>query len=203
MQTNLKTLLIIMAALPLVINSCKKDKDEEQQPVTPVTLDVKTFSNLFANDSSGHYTFYSLRTNSVVSLSDSASANWDLAFFGSNILTNNGTSGPGNGGAAVVEQGFDDVTTAPDDNSIKTDSGNTLAIPTGSGNGWYNYDAVSHIITPISGRTIVLRTADGKYGKVEILSYYKDAPANPTLSDISRYYKFRFTFQNDGTKNIK
>ena len=202
MTTKLKTLLML-AAIPMVINSCKKDSDEEPQPTAPAALEIKTVSNLFANDSAGHYTFFNLRTNAIVNLSDSATANWDIAFFGSMILINGGTSGPGNGAGAVIGQGFDDVTSAPADSSFKSDNGNALAIPAGSDNGWYHYDAVNHLIVPISGRTIVVKTADGKFGKIEILSYYKDAPVNPTAADISRYYKFRFAFQSDGTKNLE
>jgi hypothetical protein len=202
MTTKIKTLLML-AALPLVINSCKKDSAEEPQPAAPAALEIKTVSNLFANDSAGHHTFFNLRTNAIVNLSDSATANWDIAFFGSTILINSGTSGPGSGAAAVVTNGFDDITSAPADSSFKTDNGTALAVPTGSDNGWYHYDAVNHLITPISGRTLVVKTADGKFSKIEILSYYKDAPANPTAADISRYYKFRFAFQSDGTKNLQ
>ena len=59
------------------------------------------------------------------------------------------------------------------------------------------------LITPIPGRTLVIKTADGKYAKLEVLSYYKDAPASPTAADPSGYYKFRYSFQSDGTKNLK
>lgn len=201
MKTNLKTLLLL-STLPLVIISCNKDDEDEPQP-TPTALEIKTVSNLFANDPNGHYTFFSLRTNAVINLTDSATSNWDLAFYSTKILINGGTSGPGNGGGVVIEQSFDDVTTAPHDSVIKTDNGTSFAIPTGSGNGWYNYDGVNMVINPIAGRTIVVRTADGKFGKIEILSYYKNAPATPTMADTSRYYKFRFTYQSDGTKKIK
>jgi len=196
-------IILALTALVLTFNSCKKDDDDTPPPVEPSTLEIKISSNLAANDSAGHYTFFSLRTNSIIGLADSATTNWDLAFSSTKIITNSGTSGPGNGGASVVTQTFDDVTTAPADNLFNTDNGTALAIPTGSGNGWYNYDAVNMVINPIAGRTIVMRTADGKFGKVEILSYYKDAPASPTSTDIPRYYKFRFTFQSDGTKNVK
>ena len=195
--------IFFLAAIPLVVTSCKKDDDETPTPTPSSNLTVKIASNLFANDSTGHYTFFSLRTNSVVSVADSATTNWDLAFYSTKILVNGGTSGPGNGAAAVLTQSFDDVATAPADNQFNTDNGTSFAIPTGSGNGWYNYDAVNMVINPIAGRTIVVRTADGKFGKLEILSYYKDAPSTPTATDISRYYKFRFTFQGDGSKNVK
>ena len=53
--------------------------------------------------------------------------------------------------------------------------GSPLAICTGSDNGWYNYNRATNLILPIPGRTIVLRTADGNYAKMRILSYYKDS----------------------------
>ena len=200
MNTITKNICLITLSA-IAISSCKKD-ETTPEPVV-VTLDQKTVSNLFADDSNGHYTFYSLRENAAVPLSDSSTAKWDIAFYSTKILTNNGTSGPGSGGAAVITQIFDEMTSAPADSSIKTDNGVSLAIPTGSGNGWYNYNPTAFVITPIAGRTIVVRTADGKFAKVEILNYYKNAPASPTMTDTSRYYTFRFKFQTDGSKNLK
>ena len=76
---------------------------------------------------------------------------------------------------------------------------NGLAIPTGSGNGWYNYNPTTHVISPIAGKVIIVKTNDGKYAKVEILSYYKDAPENPTQESEYRYYTFNYVYQpNEG-----
>jgi hypothetical protein len=60
------------------------------------------------------------------------------------------------------------------------------------------------VITATAGKVIVLKTADGKYAKMEILSYYKDAPApvNP-LRDIARYYTFQYVYQPDGSTRLK
>ncbi|MEO5572023.1 MAG: HmuY family protein [Bacteroidia bacterium] len=201
-MNNITKNLFLAALTAITISSCKKDETPAPEPVV-TTLEQKTVSNLFANDSLGHYTFYSLRENTTVALSDSATTKWDIAFYSTKILINNGTSGPGSGGAAVVTQIFDEMISAPADSSIKTDNGTELAIPGGSGNGWYNYDPAAFIISPIAGRTIVVRTADGKFAKIEILSYYKNAPATPTMTDVSRYYTFRYKFQADGSKNLK
>lgn len=199
---NKKTISILLAsAMTTTFISCKKDNNSS--PDQPAQIETKTCSNIFANDSTGHYTFYNLRTNAISSLSDSATLNWDIALRGTTILINGGTSGPGAGKAAVVENGFDNVTTAPDDNLFLSDTDTSHAIASGSGNGWYNYDPVAFVITPIPGRTLVIKTADGKYAKMEILSYYKDAPSSPTMNDVARYYKFRFALQTDGTKNLK
>jgi hypothetical protein len=99
MNTITKNICLITLTA-IAISSCKKD-DTTPEPVV-TTLDQKTVSNLFADDSAGHYIFYSLRENAPVPLSDSATTKWDIAFYSTKILTNNGTSGPGSGGAVVV-----------------------------------------------------------------------------------------------------
>ena len=149
-----------------------------------------------------HYTFYSLGTQSVVSYTDSASTKWDVAFRGTTILVNGGTSGPGQGQAQIVTKLFEELTTAPT-TDYKSDAATGKAIPTGSGNGWYTYDSNTHLISATPGRIIALKTATGKYAKMEIKSYYKGAPATPTTSTPSGYYNFRFIYQADGSTNLK
>jgi heme-binding HmuY-like protein len=190
-------------AFAAMLPSCKKDNDSKP----PVTLTATTTKNLVADATinTDHFSFYSLETNQAVSSKDSASTKWDLAFKSTTILTNGGTSGPGSGGAYVQRAtSFDGFTKIPADSAFRTDARTTpaYAIPTGTGNGWYNYDFSTNLIAPIPGNIIVVRTSSGKYAKVEILSYYKDAPATPAASDIPRYYTFRFIYQPDGTKNF-
>tara|TARA_Y100000385_G_C12520504_1_gene395184 strand:- start:13 stop:246 length:234 start_codon:yes stop_codon:yes gene_type:complete len=68
-----------------------------------------------------------------------------------------------------------------------------LAIHTGSGNGWYTYTGPpEHLILPIPGKTLVIRTRDLKYAKVEILSYYKDL--DDSVAGNARYYNFNYLY---------
>lgn len=201
MKKSKLTLGLLSIAI-LATVSCKKDDPKPQQPVT---LTEKTMQNLVADPTvtENHFAFYSIERNEAVPLSDSATNKWDIGFRGTTIITNGGTSGPGAGGA-FVQRGvsFENYQTIPLDSTFRTDL-NTIpsyAIPTGSGNGWYNYNPATNIISPIPGNFIVVRTATGKYAKLEILSYYKDAPASPVATDVSRYYTFRFIYQPDGTK---
>ena len=90
---------------------------------------------------------------------------------------------------------------------FRTDNAPTgYAIKTGSGNGWYNYNGATQLVTPIPGRVLVIRTASGKYAAMEILNYYKggvtpDASASDNDKLMKqRYYTFRFTYQSNGTK---
>jgi hypothetical protein len=54
----------------------------------------------------------------------------------------------------------------------------------------------------------VIRTAVGKYAKIEIQNYYKGGVTpDATASDNDkltkqRYYTFRYTFQSDGSKKF-
>ena len=168
-------------------------------PADPTTgFDPDTGQPIGANV----FTFFSLRTGAIVPNADSASSSWDLGFKGTTIVVNGGTSGPGNGAAQVVTGTFEDLTIAPE-SGYTSDSAAGNAIPTGSGNGWYNYNGQLNLITPIPGRVLVIRTADGRYAKVRILSYYRGAPETPDpTQDTSRYYSFEYVFQPDGSRTF-
>lgn len=84
----------------------------------------------------------------------------------------------------------------------------SYAITKGSGKGWYTYDGANNLITPTPGRVLVIKTATGKYAKVEILNYYKGGitPLSSATDSVkafdSRYYSFRYTYQADGSMNF-
>lgn len=203
--------LIIVAGFATLVSCSKSDP-------TPAVLTATTVSNLAADPPSGGYnptngqaigvtkkfTLFSFKTGAQVANTDSATTKWDIGFNSTSIIINSGTSGPGTAGAQVVTGVFADLTAAPEAGYF-VDNKNTpfYAIPRGSGNGWYSYNASANIITPIAGKFIVVKTADGKYAKMEILSYYKDAPATPTSSSVDRYYTFRFIYQADGTTRLQ
>ena len=71
--------------------------------------------------------------------------------------------------------------------------------------GWYNYDGPANLITPLPGRVLVIRTAAGKYAKLEILNYYRKGQT-PSPSDTDaikmknqRFYLFRYSYQGNGS----
>ena len=95
----------------------------------------------------------------------------------------------------IATNTFEGLTTV-DVNLLVQDSETSLAIPTGSDNGWYNYNPATFTITPLAGKILVFRTRDNRYAKVEILSYYQDAPSNPDpFTDEGRYYTFNYVYQ--------
>lgn len=149
----------------------------------------------------GKYTLFSFE-NGIIPDTEIATSKWDIGFRSTTIIVNSGASGPGSAGAQVVNALFDEYNEAPE--AGYNVDGATKAIPTGSGNGWYNATPTQPtIITPIAGKVIVIKTAQGKFAKVQIISYYKGAPANPNGTEQARYYTFRYVHQADGTRSFK
>lgn len=207
--------IALLVIISLSIVACTKSDSTTVLPVTAVTVNdipadtVVGLSAQGAPITNGKYTFYSLEKNAIVPNTDSASTKWDIAFMATRIITNGGTSGTGLGGAFVYTGLFDALTTIPTDSVFKTDNAPTsYAITTGSGKGWYSYDGLNNLITPLAGRVLVIRTASGKYAKMEITCYYKGGVTLPaTASDADklskqRYYTFRYAYQPNGTKTF-
>ncbi|MBK9727707.1 MAG: HmuY family protein [Saprospiraceae bacterium] len=147
------------------------------------------------------FTFFRFSDSTIVPNTDSATAKWDIAFKASTILINSGTSGPGLG-AAFVETGlFSDIKEVPVSGIFKTDS--TLA-NLAIGKSWYTYDAAAMVFNPTPGKIFVIKTADNKFVKMEILSYYKDSPIAPnSRADAPRYYTFRYVYQPSGSTKFE
>ena len=215
MKMNLRKIAMGLG-LCIALVACSK---EEETIVVPVSVSTRTVNDLAADtvtglgadgrpQSAGTTTYYSLVDNKIIASTDAASTKWDIAFSSTKILVNSGTSGPGLGGAFVFKGLFDDLKTIPTDSSFATDNSNAAAyaIPLGSGKAWYTYDGLTTLVSPIAGRVLVIRTANGKYAKIEILNYYKGGVTLPATASVSdklfkqRYYTFRYAYQPNGSK---
>ncbi len=144
--------------------------------------DVRSIDNL---DASSKTVYFNLATGKEVA---DASADWDIAFNRTTVMVNGGSSGMGNATATLLKDtSFEKVTKQPS-TGFKADSEEEKAIPTGSGNGWYEYNMADHSINPIPGRILVIKTASGKYAKLEILGYYNKS------NFAAANYSFRYSF---------
>lgn len=202
-----------LIVLLLVFTACDSDDDG------PVLLEVAsdTVTNLFAPQTggqdqgpiSGEFTKFDFATGSET-VSDT---DWDIAFRGTAIIINGGASlgtidepARSGNGAAYIATGTFAAITEVNSSMFVQDSDTGYAIPTGSGNGWYTYEFMTNTIEPIPGRVLVIRTRDNRYAKIEILSYYKDAP-DVITPDIAandlRYYTFNYVYQpNEGVESF-
>ena len=201
--------------LSIALVACAKKEEIIVVPVSAFTmkdLPADTVTSLGADGRpqyAGSITYYSLVDNKIVPKTDSATTKWDIAFSSLKILINGGTSGPGLGGAFVQIGSFDALKTISSDSTFAVDNSNAskFAIPQNS-SGWYIYNGLTNLVTPAAGRVLVIRTATGKFAKIEILNYYKGGVTpDPTASNADkltkqRYYTFRYAYQPNGSKTF-
>ncbi|QLG46289.1 HmuY family protein [Costertonia aggregata] len=212
MQSTFKFFTFLV--LPLLFIACDSDDDEPQLEA----VESKTATNIPApqtggfgqGEIGGSFTKFSFETGAITT----NETEWDIAFRGLTIAVNGGVATGtndepernGDAGAAIATGTFASVTDAASYTFLQ-DSANGFAIPTGSDNGWYNYNQPTNVVTPIPGKVLVIKTHDGKYAKVEILSYYKDAPSEIT-SEIAnrdfRFYTFNYVYNpNEGETSLQ
>lgn len=201
----------VLTGLIMLASYTNCNSNDDNQP--DIILEAVMVENIHApndaiNRSTGEITevrpfrYFSLERNELV---ESRGGNWDIGFKGTTIIVNGGTSGTGNALGTVVTGIFEALESVPATATFIADGTNGMAIPTGSGNGWYNYNFTTHTVSPIPGRVLLFRTNAGNYAKVEILSYYEN---NPPLSEVSGlttpspYYTFRYVIQPNGETNF-
>lgn len=203
--------LLILLSLCFGIFSCSSDDES----IIQAEIETVTIENLHAPQTGGQgepiggeFTKFDFETGMVTD----SETEWDIAFRGTTIAVNGGSvtgttdEPPRNGDAAAgIYNGTFASLTSAEDIVFAQDNSEGFAIPTGSDNGWYNYNFMTNLVTKIPGVILVFKTRDNRYAKVEIISYYKDAPENPDgFSDESRYYTFDYVYNpNEGDMSFE
>ncbi|GAA4784430.1 HmuY family protein [Olivibacter ginsenosidimutans] len=200
---KMKMMLLALIGFAAFATSCSKDDDNGPAPESELEVvqvkDLDGTKKQVVKDKDGNdvevaaSVYYDFSAGKEV---DSTSTTWDIKFNSTNLELGNGAT------AQLVSGVFSELVTAP------SDGYSTEAIKT-----WYNYTNMTepqHAILPKPGTIIVLKTHDGKYVKVEIISYYKGNPDTTTaaFADLStrpaaRFYTFNYVVQPDGSTNLK
>jgi hypothetical protein len=147
-----------------------------------ITLDAR------ADD---RWAFFDFSRDAAVPEPDSLG--WDLAVRRTRWMVNGGDAFAGRAGALAIESEFDRVERAPERGYLATtvsagDSANAVFEK------WYRYDYLSHLLWP-RPVTYVIRTADGRYAKLFVVSYYCPGPEPGCVS-------FRYAYQGDGSRQL-
>jgi hypothetical protein len=143
-----------------------------------------------ATDAEG-WRHFSFRLGSVIE--GAGGSDWDLAFRRYQILANGGPQYAGRGGIADLGAvDFNEVHAVPETGYVpneRTPDPRNAAIAS-----WYQYGFFSHVLSP-KPHVWAVRTADGRYAKIELLSYYcaRGEPGCPT---------FRYVYQGDGSTRM-
>lgn len=199
--------IITFLCLVALFASC-----EDNDPIVLDPVESVAITNLFApvagggqgQPDEGPFTLFDFETGA-----ETTDANaWDIGFRGTTIIVNGGVTfgtvgepaRTGNAAAYCTSNVFASLTEV-DETLFTQDGTSGYAIPTGGGNGWYDYTPFPiNLITPRAGVVLVFRTTEGKYAKLQVESYYQDTPASPDANvNTPRYYTFEYVYQpNDG-----
>ncbi|MDH5763639.1 MAG: HmuY family protein, partial [Nitrospinota bacterium] len=124
-----------------------------------------------------------------------SSLEWDLAFRRGKIITNGGATNKfGQSGLMDLgEVSFEAVENVPlrdfiQDKATSTETENPVLVQ------WYKYNFITHKLTARKN-IYVVRTADGKYAKIQFMSFYC-ADKQPGCIQM------KYVYQNEGTKSF-
>ncbi len=202
-STSLRYLsLIAVAVLMSAFSACTETTSPNTTP-TDTTLVSKSVS--MVPDSANDY-YFSFETNAAIPKANLTSSNWDMrinhAFGGGrtqqlDVLFNSGTVGTdGHTMAYVVDTTYDNVSVA-ESAKLRADSmsaSGRIVSTALDGTSLFVYNPSTHIISTNPQKTIIVRTNNGSFYKVQLVSL-----TNP----VSRYELSSFTFRylkGSGTK---
>ncbi len=188
--------IIVVLAAALVAMSFDRPAVEVHLPTPPTPAEagdalVGPVTYTVDASSTGEWQFFDFSRGSVVP--DPGPLDWDLAFRRFHIIANGGAGFSGSGGIVRLDEtDFDAVSELPDTAYVGTtarrDSAN-VAIAR-----WYSYGWTSHLLTP---HPVVygIRTADGRYAKLQLLGYYCPGAQPGCLA-------FRYVYQGTGGRLV-
>ena len=209
----MKNGILLLTIFSLVFTACSSDDDQ----ITLAPVESENVANLFAPQTGGQgteeeiggpFTKFDIETGEITT----SETEWDIAFRGTTIAVNGGEKTGtndepernGDTSATIVTGTFSSIVSA-EGLTFSQDSTEGFSIPTGSDNGWYNYNFMTNVVAPIPGEILVVKTRNGNYAKIEILSYYENAPAAPDgFADAARYYTFNYIYNpNQGDLSLE
>jgi HmuY protein len=142
--------------------------------------------------------YFDFARGSVVAVQDPQTAAWDLTFQRYVIKTNGGHTNPTGQGAllSLGERDFAAVTKVPDKAEFISDAHpkNRPASYNPVMEKWFNYSYLANVLAP-KPFVYLVRTHDGKYAKMRILSYY-------CVNKSAGCLTFEYVYQGDGSTNL-
>lgn len=107
---------------------------------------------------------------------------WDLSFSRYRVRINGGISGPGAVSVATLDDDFEDVKDIPDEAAFRGEdpdstgeNGDADMEPDNafysSGDDWFNYNLMTHELTPRE-LTFVVKSTEARYYKLRFIAYY-------------------------------
>jgi hypothetical protein len=186
--------VLALAAVVLVSLTLRQPSVVTYPPTPPAPKDVGAAlvgPVLYTVDATSAETWrhFSFGLGSVV---DSATQ-WDLAFRRYQIIVNGGPGYGGQGGVLDLgARSFDEVRAVPATGYVPNETRGDPRNPAIAS--WYEYGFFSHVLKP-KPHVWAVRTAAGRYAKLEILGYYCTGGQPGCLT-------FRYVYQGNGTAQL-
>ena len=187
---------MVVVAATLVVLSVRQPAAPTYAPTRPAPRDAGrglVGPVLYTVDATSpdQWRYFSFRFGSV--MENAGATDWDLAFRRYQIIANGGGKFAGGGGIVDLgEIAFASVTLAPDAGYQGTEGGTEPRNPAIAD--WYSYGFFSHVLSP-KPRVWAVRLADGRYAKIELVSYYCEHLQPGCLT-------FRYVYQGDGSRRL-
>lgn len=188
--------LLVIAAVIFVDSSLNRPEVSTFSPTQNVLKEVggsQVGPRTVTVDASdgGVWRYFDFSRNAVVEAP--GPTEWDIAFRRFSIMVNGGAAFHGEGG--VLSLGgvpFDSVALLPTEGYVVSgaarDSVNSVI------ERWYDYGWSSHLLTP-KADVYALRTADGRYAKLQLVGYYCPGP-------VAGCVTFRYVYQGGGAPYV-
>ena len=142
--------------------------------------------------------YFDFARGSVVAVQEPKTDAWDLTFQRYVIKTNGGQTNPTGHGAllSLGERDFAAVTKVPDKAEFLSDihPKNRPASYNPVMEKWFNYSYLANVLAP-KPFVYLVRTHDGKYAKMRLLSYY-------CVNRSAGCLTFEYVYQGDGSANL-
>ena len=180
----------------------KKLVEYEPTPFRPMDVDDRLVGpTVYTVDARAKdlWMYFDFSQGSVVGVQNLKTDDWDLAFQRHVIRTNGGDTNPaGQAGLIAVEaQTLADVSQVPSDTAFVSDvrTKKRLHAYNPEIHKWYTYNYTNNVLFP-KQVVYVVRTQDGKYAKMRILSSY-------CKNDVAGCMTFEYVYQGDGSPNLE
>jgi hypothetical protein len=142
--------------------------------------------------------YFDFSRAAVVPVLNAKTDAWDLAFKRYVVRTNGGRSNPDGRGAVLklARRDFAALSRVPEDLEFQADvhPKNRLYPFNPVLEKWYNYSYLANVLAP-KPEIYVIRTQDGKYAKIRMLSYY-------CTGNVAGCMTFEYVYQGDGSRRL-
>ncbi len=205
--------LILYGICALLLAGCRGDNADRSETASQSTASTSTYKptsphpqevgtglvgpSVYTVDARSReiWMYFDFSRGAVVAVLNPKADDWDLAFRRHTIRSNGGATNPA-GQAALSSLGERDFTTVlrvPDEVDFVPDARTTKRpFPYNPVvHKWYNYSYTSNVLVP-KPMIYLIRTQDGKYAKMRLLSYYCDG-------NVSGCMTFEYVYQGDGS----